>query len=483
MSSVRAAARRDAALLVPVRRGGRLAASGSPIAEAELQKLLRVTDRPGEPGRVIPVPNADGFGSILLVGIGAGRLVDLRRAGAAAGKAARAVGRLAVLPPDGTDCPDPGALIAEAAALATYRFRVPGAAESATRPAGRLSDVVVIREGPAAGAQDLSQLSLGLRATWLARDLANTPSLDKSPEWLAATAQSLAGPAGLEVTVRREEELAAQGFGGLLGVGAGSARPPRLIELRYRPAPTAARHVVLVGKGITFDSGGLDLKPLTGMMMMKTDMAGAGAVLAATSLLAEAGVTCNVTALLAAAENLPSGSALRPGDVIRHYDGRTVEVWNTDAEGRLVLADAIGYAVRNLRPDVIVDAATLTGAATLALGRRYAAMYATDDALAAELMDAGSRADEGLWRMPLVNDYRVALDSDVADLRNIADPEFGFSAGSVVAALFLREFTGGLPWAHLDIAGPARAEADDAELTKGATGFGARTLLYWLANS
>jgi leucyl aminopeptidase len=473
---------------VPVRRGGRIATSGAPVSERDLHKLLRLADRPGEPGRVLPVPDAGSFGLLLLTGIGAGTPVDLRRAGAAAGRAARAVGRLAVLAPEGGEVADPAAAatpasaLARAAALATYRYRVAGAGATSGRPGSRLAEIVIVSgAGSAAARREVDLLGQGLRATWLARDLANTPSLDKSPEWLAEAAREIAAKAHLEVSVMGEDGLAEQGFGGLLAVGAGSARPPRLIRLDYRP-PAASRHVVLVGKGITFDSGGLDLKPLAGMTMMKTDMAGAGAVLAACSVLAEAGVPHRVTGLIAAAENLPSGSALRPGDVIRHYDGHTVEVLNTDAEGRLVLADAIGYAVRNLAPDCIVDLATLTGAATQALGRRHAALYSTQDALAAELCDGATRAGEGLWRMPLVEDYRAALDSDIADLRNIADPAFGFSGGSIIAALFLREFTGGVPWAHLDIAGPARAESDDADSPKGATGYGARTLLYWLAS-
>jgi leucyl aminopeptidase len=190
-------------------------------------------------------------------------------------------------------------------------------------------------------------------------------------------------------------------------------------------------------------------------------------------------VRARVTGLVAAAENMPSGSAQRPGDVIRHYGGRTVEVFNTDAEGRLVLADALAYADRRLDPDVLVDLATLTGAASLGLGRRHGALYSTDDALAAELLAAGEASGDRLWRMPLVEDYRPALDSAVADLSHIArDPDV--SGGSIVAALFLREFVGRRRWAHLDIAGPARADSDEHEVTKGGTGFGTRLLLRWL---
>jgi leucyl aminopeptidase len=214
------------------------------------------------------------------------------------------------------------------------------------------------------------------------------------------------------------------------------------------------------------------------MRTMKTDMAGGAAVIATMSALAALGAPVRVTGLVAAAENLPSGTALRVGDVIRHYGGRTVEVLNTDAEGRLVLADALAYADAELAPDVMVDLATLTGAARVALGSVMAALYATDDGLAAGLLAAGTASGDRLWRMPLAEDYRAGLDSPVADLANVAGGSG--RAGSIDAALFLREFTGARAWAHLDIAGAARATADDGEITKGATGFGTQLLLHWL---
>jgi leucyl aminopeptidase len=254
------------------------------------------------------------------------------------------------------------------------------------------------------------------------------------------------------------------------------------VTLSHRPR-RARRHVVLVGKGITFDSGGLSLKPLDAMKPMKTDMAGGAAVLAVMRAVPKLCPATAVTALVPLAENLPGADATRPSDVIRHYGGRTTEVINTDAEGRLVLADAIAFAAATIKPDAIVDLATLTGAATQALGRRYGALFSTAEPLRDGLLRAADAAGERLWPMPLVEDYRDSLASPVADLRNIAEPELHYSGGSVIAALFLREFTGGLPWAHLDIAGPARADADDEELTKGATGFGVRTLLRWLADS
>jgi leucyl aminopeptidase len=237
-----------------------------------------------------------------------------------------------------------------------------------------------------------------------------------------------------------------------------------------------------VGKGITFDSGGLSLKPADGMKQMKTDMAGGAVVIAVMSALARLGVRAAVTGLVAAAENMPSGSALRPGDVITHFGGRTVEVLNTDAEGRLVLADALAYADTVLQPDVMVDIATLTGAARVALGTQIAALYASDEQIAAELLAASRASGDELWRMPLVDDYRAGLDSPVADLANVPTLP-GPRAGSVDAALFLREFTGGRPWGHLDIAGAARSSADEGANAKGATGFGTRLLLAWLTGA
>jgi leucyl aminopeptidase len=315
-------------------------------------------------------------------------------------------------------------------------------------------------------------------ATALARDLSNMPSADKSPQWMAERiGAAAAGYDDLTISVREPEQLAAEGFGGILAVGGGSARGPRLVELRWEP-PDATRHVVLVGKGITFDTGGISIKPRDAMKLMRKDMSGAAAVLAATVAAAAMRLPVRVTALAPLAENMVSGSAYRPGDVIRHYGGRTSESTNSDAEGRLVLADALAYAVESLDPDVIVDLATLTGANAVALGKRTAALYAPDASLAAELASAAEHAGEQVWRMPLPADYLRYLESDIADLHS--SPAEG--AGSVVAALYLGEFTGPMRerWAHLDMSAPSWVEADDGELSRGATGWGVRTLLRWL---
>ena len=314
---------------------------------------------------------------------------------------------------------------------------------------------------------------------WLARDLTNTPSSVKNPAWLAEqVVAEAAARTGLRVTVREPEQLRAEGFGGILAVGGGSATPPRLVELGWHPAG-AARHVVLVGKGITFDTGGISIKTREGMKLMRKDMAGAAAVVAATLAAADLDLPVRVTTLVPLAENAVSGSAYRPGDVIRHYDGTTSESTNSDAEGRLVLADALGYAVAHLEPDMIIDLATLTGANAVALGKRTAALYSHSDELAGTLVAAGAAAGEQMWRLPLPDDYREYLRSDIADRHS--SPAQG--AGSVVAALYLQDFLGDRVsrWAHLDMSAPSWADESDLDLTKGATGWGVRTLVRYLS--
>jgi leucyl aminopeptidase len=281
------------------------------------------------------------------------------------------------------------------------------------------------------------------------------------------------------VQVWDERRLRSGGFGGILAVGQGSATPPRLVRLDHEPAgaTTSTPRVVLVGKGITFDTGGLQVKPVDGMVGMKTDMSGAAIVLAVLSACRELAVPVRVTGLLAMAENAFGGGSYRPGDVITHYGGRTVEVCNTDAEGRLVMADALAYADARLDPTWLVDIATLTGAARIALGRTVAPVFSTHAALTDALVAAGATTGETLWPMPLPDTYRRALDSDVADLNHISA---GGGPGAVTAALFLREFVGNRRWAHLDIAGTGRSDVDAGISAKGATGFGTRLLLRWL---
>ncbi|WP_433268610.1 leucyl aminopeptidase [Actinosynnema sp. CS-041913] len=348
--------------------------------------------------------------------------------------------------------------------LGGYRYRVTG--EDEPRRVKSLRLVGTTSPDEVREAVDLAT------ATALTRDLANTPSDIKDPAWLATTAAKIAKTVpGLQVEVRDEKWLTREGFGGVLAVGAGSTRPPRLVHLTWNGATTGP-HLVLIGKGITFDTGGISIKPADGMHLMRTDMAGGAAVIAAVTAIARRSLPIRVTALVPCAENHVSGTSYRPGDVVRHYGGTTTEVTNTDAEGRLVLADAMAYAVRNLKPDALVDVATLTGAMKITLGVRTGGLFATDDRLATQIAEAGERTGEAWWRMPLVEDLADDVKSDIADLRQCPP-----GPGGITAALFLREFTDGLPWAHLDIAGPARSDQNYAEVVSGATGFAARTLV------
>ena len=443
------------------------------LPDTDVPALLARESAKGAAGEVLVVPVLDGGPPerILLLGTGDGSTAALRKAGAAAARRAKGSKSLAVdlrglvLSPDGLRG------FVEGTLLAAYAFTLDAGA-----PPPALQDVTVVCADPVPLQVALAEAVTTAAATATARDLVNTPSLVKSPDWLAKQATTLLR--GLTVTVRDEKLLAREGFGGVAAVGMGSTRPPRIIEASWDGG--GPRHVVLVGKGITFDSGGLSLKSTDGMLTMKSDMGGAAAVLATLRAVADLRLPLRLTALAMVSENMPSGTAQRPGDVITQYGGRTVEVLNTDAEGRLVLADGLAYADLVLDADVIVDVATLTGAMPVALGKQYAGLFASDDALAGQLLAAGEASGERVWRMPLVEDYRPALDSPVADLRNIGNPRLKLQGGAITAALFLREFTGGRPWAHLDIAGPAWSGAEDDELSKGGTGYGVRLLVRWL---
>lgn len=319
-------------------------------------------------------------------------------------------------------------------------------------------------------------------AVWRARDLVHTPANIKTPAWMAANAKTVAKERNITIKVLAGKELIP--FGGLTAVGNSSRKsPPRFIEISYAPKGSGNwPHVVLVGKGITFDTGGYSMKrPYDMMMAMKTDMAGSAAVLSVISALPELAPRVRVTALMMCAENAVSGTAQRPSDVITHFGGTTTEVLNTDAEGRLVLADGLAYANLKLKPDYLVDIATLTGSATLGLGRQYAAMYSRDDKLAAQLHEIGNETGDRVWRMPLVDDYVDSLESDIADINNTAD-KGDYNAGSVTAALFLEKFVGDRKWVHFDIAGTGRSEVDAGENPKGGTGFGVRLLTAWITS-
>jgi leucyl aminopeptidase len=426
----------------------------------------------GKLGEACAVPADDGS-TIVAIGMGTAEAVTVetfRRAGAAFAKAAWNDSRAAIDILDAAGELDRGAsaqALAEGAVLSAYRFTK---YKNEAKPSKLESLVVVGRGAKVQTGADRGARIAG--AVSLARDLVNEPAGAMTPIRLAEVATEVAEREGLDVTILDEVAIANEGLGGLQGVAQGSDQPPRLIELVYDP-PGARATVALVGKGITFDSGGLSLKTADGMETMKTDMSGAAAVLATMSVLPALAPKVKVIGILPTTENMPSGTAIKPGDVLKIRNGKTVEVLNTDAEGRLVLADGLSLAVE-AGVDAIIDLATLTGACMVALGREIAGLMGNNDAWVTQVGDAADRAGEKVWPLPLPDDYRKKIDSEVADIRNTGGDRYG---GALTAGLFLKEFVADVPWAHLDIAGPARSEADDAYTPKGASGFGVRTLV------
>ena len=315
-------------------------------------------------------------------------------------------------------------------------------------------------------------------ATWFARDLVNAPANDVHPTHLAEVAAEIAKAGGIKLQVLERDDCEKLGMGAFLGVAAGSEQPPKFIHLSWTPS-RSRKKVAVIGKGITFDSGGLDLKSAEGMLRMKDDMSGAAAVLGIMRALPALKPQVEVHGLIAATENMPSGAAIRPGDVLRAMNGTTIEIGNTDAEGRLTLADGICYAIQKINADEIVDMATLTGACVVALGPLVSGLFSNNEDLAKRLMTAAAAAGERVWRLPLVDEYRENLKSDVADMNNVG-PRGG---GAITAGLFLKEFAGDRPWAHFDIAGPAFLEKDTPLAPKGGTGCAARTILTFLTDA
>ncbi len=440
----------------------------------DLVALVEHHEATGKAGQVHrhPVLGHAGVREVLLVGVGDAGTDAFRAAGAALGRACR---DREVVATTLTGLADDEGLRAFVVglSLASFGFHLRSEGPKA-QPVRR---VLLSESGDRSAVVDRAVATA--TAGWRARYLATMPSNVKSPAWLVDRAREVAEESGLAITVWDEKRLAADGFGGLLAVGAASATPPRLIRLDYTPPGRgrARGHVVIVGKGITFDSGGLSIKPGESMVNMKRDMTGGAVVIATMGALAALDVPVKVTGLVAAAENAISGSAMRPGDVIRHYGGRTTEVTNTDAEGRLVLADALAYAVDEIGPDALVDVATLTGAMKVALGLRTGGYFADHEGLADAIAAASAASGERLWRMPLAEAYEELLGSKVADADNAAG-----GPGAITAALFLQHFTGDVPWAHLDVASVGDAPSDWAEWTAGPTGFGSRVLLHWLEN-
>lgn len=430
--------------------------------------LAMLPGRAADAGSVTDLgPMQPSAANLILVGLGSGSETDIGKAGAAVGRRLTTSGGQVRLTREfvGSNL----RIFFEHLLLAAYRLK----------PTDSAQDADIGFEVAGSEAEDILGTAIADAAgVWTARELTNTPANIANPPWLADQAVQRAQQQGLSAQVRDEQWLEGYGAGGLLGVAAGSQYPPLLVEVRYEP-DHAQRHVALIGKGITFDSGGLSLKPGESMKPMKSDMAGSATVLGAVLAAARRQAPVQITAILALAENMPSGNATRPGDVLTHPGGLTTEVLNTDAEGRLVLADAMDYACDRLQPDVLLDVATLTGAARVALGRGAAPVFGNHDGLADQVIAAGGDRGEMLWRLPLEPDYSGWLESTVADQANIATTEPG-AAGAIIAAIFLERFCADRPWLHIDIAGAGRSLSTGSTTLAGSTGFGVRALTEWL---
>jgi leucyl aminopeptidase len=494
LSSSKPAGLKVDALVVGIAKGpdGVVVAPGAEeVDKAFKGKLAATVEALGGTGAADEVTKVSSFGAaaapvVVAVGLGKapapqgrGRRATttydeevLRRAAGAAGRALTGTRKVGLALPT----PDAGAVaaVAEGALLGAYAFtRYRVSTKAAHKSPVESFTLVTASPRDRATKDAVARAHTVVTAVHLARDWVNTPPLDLPPATFADEAVAAAKAAGVSVEVLDEKALKKGGYGGILGVGQGSSRPPRLVRLTYR-AGRGKPHLALVGKGITFDSGGLSLKPPTSMEWMKSDMGGAAAILAAITAIARLGLDVNVTAWAPMAENMPSGTAQRPSDVLTIYGGRTVEVLNTDAEGRIVLADAIVRASED-KPDLLVDVATLTGAQLVALGSRTSAVMANDDAVRDAVVAAARSAGEQMWPMPLPQELRKSMDSPVADIANMGE-KYG---GMLVAGVFLKEFVGeDVRWVHLDIAGPAWNESSPHGYTpKGGTGHAVRTLV------
>jgi len=450
-----------------------------------LSTVLATEKFEGKPGQIAHFYTGGRIpaGRVFVVGLGQKKGGDaevVRRAAAAAARRARDLGAASVavfMPADGLPARTRAQAVVEGAVLGTYRFD-----KYLKEKNGKILESLAVvepdrRQQPAAreGLRVGEALAV---ATCLARDLVNEPANVVTPSSLAQRAEEIAREGSLGIKVLEREDCAKLAMGAYLGVAQGSQEPPKFIHLTYAPR-RPRRRVVVIGKGITFDSGGLDLKTADGMLRMKNDMSGAAAVLGIFQALPRLKLPVEVHGLIAATENMPSGTAQRPGDIVRAMNGLTIEIGNTDAEGRLTLADAISYAVARVEPDEIIDMATLTGACVVALGPLCTGLFANDQPLADRLLAAAETAGERLWQLPLIDEYRDGLKSDVADINNVG-PRGG---GAITAGLFLKEFTQGKPWAHLDIAGPAFVDKDGPLGGKGATGVAVRTMLTYLTEA
>ena len=419
--------------------------------------------------------------NLLLIGMGKAEEIDTdswRKAGARARREAFGLGAGEIaffFSPDKEPESAAGAIV-EGIALASYQF---SRYRSEQKPSRAIDRLTLLRPGlrRSEGLARSVRLAMDLApGVFIARDLVNEPPSVKAARYLGEQAERYCRGRGLSVEVWGKKKIQAMNLAGLLAVNRGSTEEPRFIIIRYRPAGRAKKKVALVGKGITFDSGGLSLKTAKSMETMKLDMAGGAAIIGAMSRLPGLRPQVEVTGYIPTTDNVPSGSAQKPGDIIRYLNGKTIEVLNTDAEGRLILADGLALAAKQ-RPDCIINLATLTGACMVALGTEVAGVFGNHQPLVDTLIRCGKEAGEKFWQLPLVKEYREEIKSSVADMKNIG----GAYGGAITAALILQEFVDGVPWAHLDIAGPAFAEKELPTCPRGGTGFGVRTLLRFLS--
>ncbi len=463
VEAIKTAARSRAEVVIVGMYSGRIAAPGAASQAKGNSAALAAFEFEGKAGQVAVLPGSDGK-RLVFVGLGDELDVEGLRQAAATGRRAVAGADVVATTLHQVGLDGATAAVVEGIGLASYRFDG-YKSDRADRP----EPVLELIGGDPAGSQ---AALIGVEAVHLARDLVNEPAMAKAPMAISERLAELAEQAGVGVEIWDVDRLAHERMGGMIGVGQGSVRPPALLRLHYRGRRPKAK-LALVGKGIVFDSGGLSLKSADYMEAMKDDMAGGAAVAAAVIAIARLGLPVEVTAYSAFAENLPSGSAQRPGDVLTIRNGKTIEVLNTDAEGRLVLADALSLAAES-EPDMIVDLATLTGACKVALGPKIAGVFGRDQAAVDRVLGAAAATGERVWPMPLPDDHRFMIDSDVADMKNTGAGRYG---GAIAAAKLLQEFVGEVPWVHVDIAGPAYLDKAEHYLPKGGTGFGVRMLV------
>ncbi len=476
---------KSGALLVGVTPDRTLLATGKEVDKATggaLTRAMQASRFTGAKGQVLEVmaPTGLPLSRILLYGLGKPEEIDPLTLEACGGEAVK---RLLVsgekdltvacdaAPGGKVDLARAAAHIAFGGRLASYRFDKYRTKLKPDQLPSLSSLTVTVKGAPAARKlhQPLDKLADGI---FFARDLVTEPANILYPETLAKECKKLE-KLGVRVEILGEKAMEKLGMGALLGVGQGSARESQMVVMQYHGAPKSSQPVAFLGKGVCFDTGGISIKPAAGMEEMKWDMGGSATVIGLMHALAGRQAKVNAVGLVGLVENMPSGTAQRPGDVVKSMSGQTIEVLNTDAEGRLVLADVMWYAQSRFKPKFMVDLATLTGAIIIALGAEYAGMFANDDPLAEKLFAAGKAEGEGVWRLPLAEAYDRALDSQIADMQNIGSDR---GAGSITAAQFLKRFTNDVPWAHLDIAGTAWSKKDKPTVPKGATGFGIRLL-------